>query len=77
MKVRELIEVLKEYDQEESVVYWDDDVMDYQDMKSTKLKERVMWKNDPDDYVDDIQMSRNYYKQRNLKSEKVLIIQEN
>jgi hypothetical protein len=76
MKVKELIEVLKNYDQEESVVYWDDEICDYQDIKSTKLKERVVWKNGPDDYVDEYQMSREYYKQKNLKSEKVLIIQE-
>ena len=77
MRVRELIELLSHFDQEESVVYWDEEVCDYQDLKSLKLKERVMWKNGPDDYVDEYQMSRDYYKERNLKSEKVLIIQEN
>jgi hypothetical protein len=74
MKVKELIEILKKYDQEESVVYWDEDVCDYQDVKSENIKERIMWCDGPDDYLDEWQMSRDYYKKRNLKPEKLLII---
>jgi len=77
MKVKDLIEVLKNFNPEESVVWWDEEVCDYQDMKSSKLKERVMWKSGPDDYLDEWQMSREINKNLNLKSEKVLVIQEN
>ena len=74
MKVRELIEVLKNYNPEELVVYWEEELCDYQDVKSKNINEKLMYRNGPDDYVDEWQMSRDYYKKRNLKAEKVLVI---
>jgi hypothetical protein len=74
MKVKDLIEVLKNFNPERKVVYWDEDVCDYQDVKYEYIKEKFMYPGDPDEYLDEWQITREINKKRKLKLEKVVVL---